>query len=363
MFITFKALWEYVRTYLRDLYRDFVDGWQRFWFSVVDPVTLGIVRLCTGGVLLYVYATLAPEHLNFIGPRAWIDSAAIEQLSQIGENQPLSDGSINRWWGQSLWMYVSSERIASALYGLLVASAFCFMIGLCSRSTNLILWIGHLSFVHRSYAAWYGLDSIIAMLLFYQLIGPTGAAVSVDAWWNRRQQKNQPDASTGSPESWTANLSLRMIQVHMCIIYTCSGLAKLQGKSWWDGTAVWKSVANNDLSRFDLRWVAHFSDQTIDFLSASASAVTIAWEASFMFLIWNLRLRPLILFGAVVLHGGIGIVMGLEAFAAIMLTGCLTFISPSAMRTFLNLVFHRTPKEQTANSTPESVPASAATTS
>ena len=36
------------------------------------------------------------------------------------------------------------------------------------------------------------------------------------------------------PPSSTANLAIRLIQVHMCIIYLFSGIGKLQGEPWVD---------------------------------------------------------------------------------------------------------------------------------
>jgi hypothetical protein len=38
---------------------------------------------------------------------------------------------------------------------------------------------------------------------------------------------------------------------------------------------------------------------------------------------------------AVILHAGIGLFMGLGAFGAAMLAGCLTFVEPTSVRAFL----------------------------
>ena len=35
-----------------------------------------------------------------------------------------------------------------------------------------------------------------------------------------------------------ANLAIRLIQVHMCVIYLFSGLGKLKGDTWWEGSAI-----------------------------------------------------------------------------------------------------------------------------
>lgn len=185
---------------------------------------------------------------------------------------------------------------------------------------NVIVWLGHLSFVHRAYFAWSGMDTVLAMLTFYLMFAPTGSALSLD----RRGQA--PSAS------WTANLVVRLIQVHMCIIYLFAGLGKLQGARWWDGTAVWHTLVLSEFAPFDVTWLGHLGDETCHLISNLGVLVTLAFEISFTFLIWNPRIRPVLLTTALMLHGGIGLFMGLGSFGAAMLTGCLAFIPPETVR-------------------------------
>jgi hypothetical protein len=35
----------------------------------------------------------------------------------------------------------------------------------------------------------------------------------------------------------------RVLQVHLCLIYFISGLAKFLGNGWWDGSNLWRSLA------------------------------------------------------------------------------------------------------------------------
>ena len=38
------------------------------------------------------------------------------------------------------------------------------------------------------------------------------------------------------------------MQVHFCIIYLASGASKLQGPAWWNGTALWQTIANYEFA-------------------------------------------------------------------------------------------------------------------
>ena len=124
----------------------------------------------------------------------------------------------------------------------------------------------------------------------------------------------------------SANLAIRLIQIHLCIIYLSAGTSKLTGGPWWNGTAIYYTLANYEFSllRFS------FFESTLRFISAhrwlwevlmtAGSYFTLALEVGFPFLIWNRRVRPFLIVAALMLHCGIAIFMGLFAFQMFMAT-------------------------------------------
>ena len=50
----------------------------------------------------------------------------------------------------------------------------------------------------------------------------------------------------------SANLALRLIQLHLAFIYGMAGLAKLQGPSWWNGMALWGTMTAGEFVTRDL---------------------------------------------------------------------------------------------------------------
>src|SRR5262249_59748380 len=52
----------------------------------------------------------------------------------------------------------------------------------------------------------------------------------------------RPEPSVG------ANFAIRLMQIHVCIIYLMAGLSKLQGTSWWTATAIWGVIANYEFA-------------------------------------------------------------------------------------------------------------------
>src|SRR5205823_10233834 len=144
----------------------------------------------------------------------------------------------------SLWYYVQSPAAVVCLHAVFLLAIVCFTLGLCSRTMSVLVWVGHLNHLHRAFVTAYGVDVVLAMLTFYLLFAPTGAALSLDRLWQRWRAARRalpagrPPVVEPPRPSWTANLVIRLIQVHMCLIYLCAGLSKLQGARWWDGTAV-----------------------------------------------------------------------------------------------------------------------------
>lgn len=336
-----KALLQPVREYVAELWTGLVHGWNRFWFTPADPTTLAAVRICTGIVLLYIHLTCLNQVLNFIGPDGWIDSQAAEELRVVNNDFPtFQERWIYGWWVQSLWFYIQSPTGIWISFSVFIVALLCFTLGLFTRTATVLVWIGHISYIQRGYVTWYGVDTFLAMLLLYLMFGPSGATLSLDRLAERYRAARRALARGRTPSAdelalaprWSANVVIRMIQVHMCIAYLCAGLAKLQGPSWWQGTSVWMTMVVPEFAILDMSWLANFPDWVWQTVSAGGSFMTIAFEISFSFLIWNRTLRPLVLFIAVMMHAGIGVFMGLGTFSAIMLTGCLAFVPPAGLR-------------------------------
>lgn len=177
------------------------------------------------------------------------------------------------------------------------------------------------------------MDTVLAMLTFYLMLTPAGVSLSLDAL--RRHDKGTRLLN------WQANVGIRLIQIHTSVIYLCAGLAKLQGARWWDGTAVWSVMMMQEFAPFDLSWLGHLGDMPCMVISNVGVMLTLVMEISFCFLIWNTKVRPILLMMALVMHAGIGMFMGMGAFGAVMLTGCMSFVSPGEVRRWIEFCIVR----------------------
>ncbi len=301
--------------YLEESARVTAEGWDAFWFTPADPTLLGVLRILTGLMLLYTHAVWGLVLGDFFGPGSWLSEPLVRALQE---------GS----YIYSFWWLVPQGWIWPA-YGLSMVVLAMFTLGLWTRATSILALVVTISFAHRVPAATFGLDQINAMLTLYLAIGPSGQALSLDRWLAVRRgwsASARPEPSAG------ANLALRLINVHMCVIYFFAGTSKLQGTAWWNGEAMWRAFANLEYQSIDLTWLA-WHPRLLDFLTH----VSVLWEVSFCALIWLPRLRPLVLAMAIALHVGIGACLGMWTFGLIMLVGCASFLPGEAVSRFADV--------------------------
>jgi hypothetical protein len=352
---------------------NFVD---RFLFTPADPTTLGVIRFCTGIVVLYLHLVYTGSLQDFFGRNAWLDLATADayrkdaptyaptsawtdesQQIRFRDQDDESQKFFQKWgvWPQkainrgyyywSIWYHVTDPTWMMVWHvGILVVMVL-FTLGIATRVTSALTWAAAMCYIQRDFTILYGVDTMMNLALFYLMLGPSGAAFSVDRllarWWTARQSGARLGSlleRTSPPPLISANLIQRLMQVHFCIIYLSAGTSKLQGPAWWSGTALWGCMANYEFAPMHLAIYNNFiiwlsKHRTMWELTLSGQAVfTLFLELGFPFLVWVRRLRPWMIGGAVLLHTGIAVIMGLGTFSLFMLCLVLAFVPGEALR-------------------------------
>jgi uncharacterized membrane protein YphA (DoxX/SURF4 family) len=292
-----------------------VAGWNQFWFRPADPATLGLVRICAGAMLLYTHLVWTFDLQAFFGDKSWLPRATLDTLQ------------LDSFSWSYLWWFGNSPVALWCVHLLALVVFALFTVGLFTRVTSILSAIATLAYIHRVPGALFGLDQINAMLALYLAVGPSGAAYSLDNWLKRRAGK-----PVESHPLWTANLAIRLIQIHLCIIYLFAGTAKLTGPAWWDGTAMWMALGNMEYQSLDMTWLADWP-RLINLMTH----VTVYWEVFYCALIWPRLTRPVMLLLAIPLHMGIAICLGMVTFGLVMLIANLAFLPPEFVRAMIPL--------------------------
>lgn len=289
---------------------DSITSWERFWFTPIDSFHLCVARVLAGGMLMYSHLVWGLHFDAFFGDLGFNNSALVKSLQEGG-------------YAMSFWWYVPED------WKFLVHISCCFVIfsffvGLFTRVTSVLSWVIAVSYAHRAMLANFGLDQILCMLVMYLMLSPCAASLSVDALIRNWRGKSQPTASV------MANVASRLIQLHLCVIYVFAGLSKLQGETWWRGDAVWNALANYEYQSLDMTFLAAWPIAT-----HALSLGTIMWEVSFCLLVWNRRLRPIVLLAGLGMHVGIGAVMGMWTFGLAMTFAYLSFADGRWLRSVM----------------------------
>ncbi len=267
-----------VGKYFHECSERFGTGWNRFWFTPSDPLPLGVVRVLTALVGLGVYLTYWPDLQFLFGPNGILSRDAMLKFR----------GDVRLF---SIFDYATTPTLLTACYWAGAAMLVLMLLGLFTRVTTVLALVFYLSLIHRGPVVARPVDDILAMVMLYLCIGPSGATLSLDALMRGPQRLVGGGAALSGPApTWTATLAIRLIQVHISVVYFAMAVAKLKGTVWWDGTAVWGLIAKPESRLIDLTWLAG----SIYLINIWTLAI-VAFEFAFSLLVWHRMARPLML--------------------------------------------------------------------
>jgi hypothetical protein len=312
--------------YFRTLSSRFVAGWTRFWFTPSDAIVLSLVRVLTAAVALWWYLSLLPDLQNWFGPNGIFSLDLALQLRRISEDESK--------FAFSLLDYVNSASQLWVVYSLGIAAIAMMLFGLFSRISTIASLIFVLSFIQRAPVLARPVDDILPLLMFYLCLGPSGANFSFDACLRRRNQKAIGSATSVGPNvvySSAATVAIRLMQVHLALIYGAMVIAQLQGAAWWQGTAVWWLMARPDSRLVDLTSLSRMG-LAFEYLVNFLTHAIVLYELCFVFLIWNPLARPILLVLGGFVWAGLALFGGSVSFAVLMFVATLAFVSPQTLR-------------------------------
>ena len=328
-------------------------SWNRFWFAAIDPTGLGFMRILCGILVFYTHLTYSDDLLSYLGPHAWMDKTAQDYVrKEVPVYFPETTWTemphtVEGQSGEAIWsiyFHVDDPFWVVVIHISILVILLLFTVGLWTRVTSVLAWMGAMCYVQRLPTTNFGQDTMLIILMIYLMIGNSGAALSVDRWLELRRLRREPGghASLALPPSWSANFAIRLIQVHFCIIYLASGTSKLLGAAWWNGTAMWLTLANYNFAPMrvglynELLYFLCQHEWLWQICMTGGVVFTLFTEISFPYLVWSKRWRPFMVSCSVLMHLGIGLIMGLSVFSLYMLVMVLAFVPPETIRAFLD---------------------------
>jgi vitamin K-dependent gamma-carboxylase-like protein len=239
------------------------------------------------------------------------------------------------------WLLGRTPAGVHACYWLTVAHAVALLVGFLPRLNAFFLFLWLVSLQTRNNLINDGEDTIMRLLAFYLIWLPSGRCWSVNAlicrssWGGRlarpgQPSMNEPSESTppGAPLTPYAapGWGLRLLQIQMAGMMLSTGLVKLSGEAWVNGTALYYvSRLDDHFGRFyvpawlfDTPWIVALITWSV-----------LAAELAVPILIWFREMRLPCLVILVAFHLANEWTMNLFLFHWLMLCGWIAFLTPA----------------------------------
>lgn len=273
--------------------------WDRFFFEPQTTSAMTLVRIGWGSLMALWTLSLLPD----------VDPFLTRGALRYERTPP--DGS----WNPLDWVdWVSAPLLACLL--LLVASV-ATAVGYRTRLSAAVAVVCLIAVQRTNTTIFNSGDLFLRQIGIAVALSPCGLLWSLDSARARR-------SGVGAVAPWRAPWGLRLLQLQVAIGYLLSAWAKLRGTTWREGTALGMALRIEDLQRFAApEWLF---DQAA--LLPLLTWATLAFESSFLFLVWNRRLRPWVIGAGVAFHLGIDLALDVGFFSLALWLAYLAFLFP-----------------------------------
>jgi len=228
----------------------------------------------------------------------------------------------------SLYALSSSAVWADFLYFGTVVAAILFALGWHTRVVAVVFFVLLWSLHVRNPVVTNGGDNIMRIVLLYMIIART------DTFWSWRAYRGQrpPGRLRQAVEPYAIvanNVALVACVVQVCVLYVTSGLFKVQGRMWQEGTALYYVMRTADyntwpeLTRLIYQWPA-----VVVIATYAAVFVQVFLPVSLL----DQRLKRVLLPLVLGMHLAIGLLMGLPYFSLFMIVTDLFFLRDKELR-------------------------------
>jgi hypothetical protein len=274
--------------------------WDRFFFTPQSVAPMVLVRVGWGAVVAVWALTLIPD----IDPFLTKGALRYERSLPAGSWNPLD--------------HIGGVHGPLVACLLLFVAALATMVGYRTRLSAVVAVLCLLAVQRTNSTIFNSGDLLLRQVGIAVALAPTGVLWSFDA--RRARRRRMPMETMRAP--W----AMRLLQLELAIGYALSAWAKLRGDTWHEGTALAFALRIEDLERFAAPEWLFEQGVLLNLVTWSA----LAFEASFLFLVWDRRWRLWVLGFGVAFHLGIDIFLDIGFFSIAIYLAYLAFL-PAAL--------------------------------
>jgi predicted DCC family thiol-disulfide oxidoreductase YuxK len=276
-----------------------------FWLGQLDLAPVGLFRVAFGVLLSVWICQLGPNLRHFFTDEGFLPRRSYFTTFQDRFSLLYLFGE---WW-QVVVFWAASLVVAVLL-----------TIGYRTRRACGLAFLAIISFQQRNPLTWDGSDFVFRVIPFWLMFTAAGDRFSVDAALRRARGERVTGFGPALP--------IRILQLQLAWVYLASGLEKLGGRLWLDGTALYYALQlKHTWARAYAEPLAHV-EPFVRAVSWGTLTLELGFLPAVFFPFLQPYLRTLAVAAAAMLHTGILVMMNVGNFPLIMLASLIPFFSP-----------------------------------
>jgi hypothetical protein len=265
------------------------------------------VRIVYAGLVLIHFAVLYPDLAHWFSCEGVLPYEMSREVVSV------------HTWTLLAWLPDTPAAVHMAFW-IAVGHAAALLVGVLPRVNAFFLFLWIVSFQVRNSIIHDGEDNLMRLMAFFMIWLPSGRCWSANSllrrwWWGQEQG-----------ECLAPGWPLRLLQIEMAAMFFSSGLLKLSGEAWLNGTAMYYVSRLTDFFGrfpapawlFDTPWAV-----------AAITWSVLAAELVIPLLLWFRETRPMCLVVVLLFHLANEWTMNLFLFHWLMLCGWIAFIQPA----------------------------------
>lgn len=134
------------------------------------------------------------------------------------------------------------------------------------------------------------------------------------------------------------SLALLTAQLQVSLMYFIAGTSKLKGQLWPNGTALYYTLSNDELT---LAVVKNLLKTAHPFFLVVPDYLILFYQIGFIFLIWNKGARGALLRVGLLFHISIALIMGLTYFGLALCCIYIVFLEPAKAQTLWKKILRK----------------------
>lgn len=303
--------------------RKILELWNQFWFKPQDLLGVSLFRISALPIMGIFYLLKWPDFDFMYSDSGFLRLETFKNV-MAGQYAP---------WVPS---FFENPAIYSAGFWVLIFALVMITCGIAPRFFSIVALFLHAAFMERNMAVVYGADYLCSFWLLAFCFIDSGKYFHLRFWQKGWKSSWSLRGEIKSDQDMFSSVGRRLVQIQFCIMYGYGGLEKAKGLSWWDGSAILKSLSHAQLISIDFGWLG-----SIYGLTVAMTFVTLLWEIYFPLLIWGSRTRVFALALGVFIHLGICFSMNLPFFSLLTIAGYFVFFERTWVENIRRSLFGR----------------------